>query len=468
MIYSETVLCKLCNKQMSKLGLAPHILQTHKMNPELYREQYVYEYRKCGICDKQIIKPKKFCSPRCVNIYRSHRVKEHKHVADLTTHTRYLKKIFSKILQEEKEEIAIFYKNNIITFSDICKKFKISEDILKLILKEYNIKPYNSLVFAKKKRDEKTLNFLKSDTGKKIIKEYQKPGNNIRSISRKYKIYRKTLKNLLILSGVKLKNCKEAKREVDAVKKKKGIRGHRFGKRSPAGSGKCSWYFYDNIKYQGSWEFKVGLWLKSQGIQFLCHKGVRQFKYEIDGNKHTYCPDFYLLKEDYFIEVKGYFSEADKRKIDIFKRTYPKIHLEIYDKSRLEKKNILNIDKQLCIHIEDYMFNYKTDELYINFLKKVDNDELILANIIRKQNFKTLAKRHNVPYFVMCRAFNFLLPKRGTNEFYSFCFHKFFTIDQIKIMEKSKSIKGASQRINNGLSYKRNLEIIRRFKKGAL
>ena len=40
MIYSETVICKLCNKQMSKLGLASHILQIHKMSPKLYRERF--------------------------------------------------------------------------------------------------------------------------------------------------------------------------------------------------------------------------------------------------------------------------------------------------------------------------------------------------------------------------------------------------------------------------------------------
>jgi hypothetical protein len=47
------------------------------------------------------------------------------------------------------------------------------------------------------------------------------------------------------------------------------------------------------------------LWIKNQYLYYF-----------IDDIKKIYNPDFYLLDLDEYIEVKGYFSEKDKIKMD--------------------------------------------------------------------------------------------------------------------------------------------------------
>lgn len=465
MIFSEEIVCQICKEKYSKLGLANHLLYKHKMTLEIYKRRYIYKFKKCKNCGKRIIHPKKFCSPRSVNVYRSSKVKNRN---PIITNKEIIKKGFNKIPESKRKEIAQYYKDNIVTFLEISNKFNVSEEILKEILKHYGIKPYNCRIFQKKALKDKKEKFLRSSIGKKILREYREPGGNIRSLSRKYGIHRRTLRKMLISSEIQLKSNKEARNETEKVKRSRGLKGHRYGKDASVGSGICSWYFYEGIKYQGSWEFKLGLWFKSEGIKFICHEGVKRFEYRINEKTFTYCPDFYLLEENNFVEVKGYFSEKDKRKMEIVRKTYPEISFEIYDKKRLDKNNILDIDKKYDICIEDYVLNYKTNKLYMDFLKEIDVNELVVKNIVERQNLQSLAKQYNVPYLVMCRAFYKVVPKLGIDKFYSFCFQKFFTKNQIDLIEKSPSIRKVVELIDNGLRYKRNHEIIRRFKKGIL
>jgi hypothetical protein len=289
-------------------------------------------------------------------------------------------------------------------------------------------------------------------------------------LENKYGIGKKTLKNFLVLMGIKVKNKEESLKEVRRINKEKGIRAHNFGK-TPKGGNYCPWYLYEGIKYQGSWEFKFGLWLKFNRIEFLCHKEVQRFKYKkIDSSEnsksttYTYCPDFYLPAQDTYIEVKGYYDKEAMEKMTLVKKFNPTIKFEIYDKKRFLQEDILNIDKKLGLCVDDYRIDYKTGELQIKeFLERIDKDELIRKHFIEKSSLIILAGQYNLPYKLMRRIFNLIAPQLGTEAIYRFYFDKFFNQDHLKTIKKSKSVAEAARHIENGLAYKCNVEIIKRF-----
>lgn len=78
------------------------------------------------------------------------------------------------------------------------------------------------------------------------------------------------------------------------------------------------WYKIFNIKNEeyivrGLWEYNVAKKLNEQNILWIKNQYINYF---INDVKKTYNPDFYLPELDEYIEVKGYFSDKDKIKMD--------------------------------------------------------------------------------------------------------------------------------------------------------
>ena len=78
------------------------------------------------------------------------------------------------------------------------------------------------------------------------------------------------------------------------------------------------WYKIKNIKNEeyvvrGLWEYNVALKLNELNILWIRNQYMNYF---IDGVKKIYNPDFYLQDSNEYIEVKGYFSDKDKIKMD--------------------------------------------------------------------------------------------------------------------------------------------------------
>ena len=78
------------------------------------------------------------------------------------------------------------------------------------------------------------------------------------------------------------------------------------------------WYKIKNIKNEeyvvrGLWEYNVALKLNELNILWIRNQYLNYF---IDGVKKIYNPDFYLPDSNEYIEVKGYFSDKDKIKMD--------------------------------------------------------------------------------------------------------------------------------------------------------
>jgi hypothetical protein len=67
-------------------------------------------------------------------------------------------------------------------------------------------------------------------------------------------------------------------------------------------------------KVRGLWELNTAMWLTQQSI--LWKRKIYISYIDEQGVTRTYTPDFYLPKYNVYIEVKGYFSEKDKNKLE--------------------------------------------------------------------------------------------------------------------------------------------------------
>lgn len=104
-------------------------------------------------------------------------------------------------------------------------------------------------------------------------------------------------------------------------------------------AGRCEKIKYDSKYYgvvslDGNWELSVAKYLDDNNIEWVRNK--KRFKY-YDGDKERfYTPDFYLVKENKFIEVKGY-----KTDLDILKWSQFPEELEVWDRSILISRDII-------------------------------------------------------------------------------------------------------------------------------
>lgn len=98
----------------------------------------------------------------------------------------------------------------------------------------------------------------------------------------------------------------------------------------------CEWFTIDGISLQGSWEYQVALWLKEQEIDFarnaLTYQGHRR-----------YTPDFYIPKYDFYIEVKGFMRDNDKRKMFCALKDN-NVDIKIIERENYMRLNELSID----------------------------------------------------------------------------------------------------------------------------
>jgi hypothetical protein len=79
------------------------------------------------------------------------------------------------------------------------------------------------------------------------------------------------------------------------------------------------WYKIKNIKEEefivrGKWEYEIANILNNENIYWIRKIYLKYIKNEII---KTYSPDFYLPEYNIYIEVKGYYSQLDKEKINL-------------------------------------------------------------------------------------------------------------------------------------------------------
>lgn len=69
---------------------------------------------------------------------------------------------------------------------------------------------------------------------------------------------------------------------------------------------------YHGVDLHGMWELKYAQYLDAHEIKWL--RPTIKFPYTFDGKLRHYTPDFYLVDEDLYIEIKGYKTDKDEAK----------------------------------------------------------------------------------------------------------------------------------------------------------
>jgi len=300
------------------------------------------------------------------------------------------------------------------TIRDLAKKYNFSRKFIK------NVLQYNHITIRGSFLTEKNKSLFES-IGANIIEDYKKQGENVRSLARKYSLSRAKINNILGRANVRLKSCEAARQEQIALGIGVGKNHHNFGKSSPIGSGRCRWYRYHNKTYQGSWEFMFGLWLEQQDIKFNVHENVKQFHCKHENEmEFTYCPDFYLVDYDRYVEVKGYFSDENKKRMQLFRQQHSNIDVTIIDKNKLVEIGAFEVQKKLNIDLELYQLDYENEKSVKKFIDNTNKIEFLKFHILDGLNLSELAQKYDVPYRVISHAYNLWVPEHGSNEFYQF------------------------------------------------
>jgi len=104
---------------------------------------------------------------------------------------------------------------------------------------------------------------------------------------------------------------------------------------------------FKNSGWRGKGEYYKGIWLRSsyevKYAKYLDKNNIK-WQYEpktFDLGNTTYTPDFHLLEKNTYIEIKGWFTDKAKNKIEIFKALYPNVDLIIFNKEKLKSLCVL-------------------------------------------------------------------------------------------------------------------------------
>jgi len=104
-----------------------------------------------------------------------------------------------------------------------------------------------------------------------------------------------------------------------------------FGKKAKHGKR----IVYKSILMRSSWVVKYAKYLDKNNIKWQYES--KRF----DLGNSTYAPDFYLPKENKYIEIKGWWRDNAKKKFRRFKRKYPEIKIEVLMRKDLQKLNLI-------------------------------------------------------------------------------------------------------------------------------
>lgn len=89
---------------------------------------------------------------------------------------------------------------------------------------------------------------------------------------------------------------------------------------------------------RSSWEIKFAQYLDNKNMEWLYEP--KSFPIKYNEKEGTYTPDFLLLKENKFIEIKGWWRGDAYIKYSSFIEQYKNILIEIYDRNKLKSLEI--------------------------------------------------------------------------------------------------------------------------------
>jgi len=114
---------------------------------------------------------------------------------------------------------------------------------------------------------------------------------------------------------------------------------HLFGK--PPIPGKFYLYMsplQGEVKLNHGWELEYAKYLSF--YKKLWYYEYKTFKFIFNNKYVSYTPDFYILEEDKYVEIKGWWRRDTEQKFYVFKKQYPNIKIELLMKKDLKKLGI--------------------------------------------------------------------------------------------------------------------------------
>lgn len=140
-----------------------------------------------------------------------------------------------------------------------------------------------------------------------------------------------------------IKRSEEFKTKISATRIKKklsaGKRNPNYGK-PPKHSRRVE---YNGIKFRSTWESKYAKYLDANSVEWIYEKLHFPITYLHMGleKEGTYTPDFYLIREDKFVEVKGWWWRGSKEKYNAFISQYPELGIILLMKKELKELGVL-------------------------------------------------------------------------------------------------------------------------------
>jgi len=120
-----------------------------------------------------------------------------------------------------------------------------------------------------------------------------------------------------------------------------GKNNHMYGKAPPEGTTygiRC--YYWNPVQgdvcFRSTYELAYAKYLDKKHIAWVYERKAFPLS-----NGTTYRPDFYLLKKQKYIEIKGYITHEAYTKIKLFIEEYPNINYGILCKDDLVRKGII-------------------------------------------------------------------------------------------------------------------------------
>ena len=100
------------------------------------------------------------------------------------------------------------------------------------------------------------------------------------------------------------------------IRLSKSVKGKAGGYRE--GSGISKKVYYKGVCFDSPFEFEVAVFLDENKINWV--RNTKRFYFEWKGTKTYYIPDFYLIDQDRYIEIKGYWRKDAEVKFIEFKK----------------------------------------------------------------------------------------------------------------------------------------------------
>ena len=141
------------------------------------------------------------------------------------------------------------------------------------------------------------------------------------------------------------KHTKESLEKMSVAGSKNAKRGkdsNFYGKQYHS---KGDWYICNDgskVWMRSSWEIKLAKYLDDKKTEWLYEPKVFPIEYVYNEEKKegTYKPDFFLIKENKYIEVKGWWRDDALDKYTAFLEQYPKIKIELYNREKFKELSI--------------------------------------------------------------------------------------------------------------------------------